>query len=104
MRPSVPFCASPTVLAAKRTESHSRSRGNRPQLFLRWSLTIMSRRRALPAPPASQRKPPRMQPIPVLQLFHWHEKGTSHRPPSAEQEILKRYGLHSTHLSRSNPI
>lgn len=64
-----------------------------PQFFLRWGLTFMSRRRALPAPPASQRKPPRMQPIPVLQLFHRHEKWTSHQPPSAERKILKCYGL-----------
>ena len=50
-----------------------------PQLFLRWSLTVMSRRRAVPAPSASQRQPPRMQPVPVPQLLHWHEKRTSHR-------------------------
>jgi hypothetical protein len=37
-----------------------------PQLFLRWGLTLMPRRRALPTPPASQRKPAGMQPRPVL--------------------------------------
>ena len=36
------------------------------QLVLRWSLTIMPRRGAVPAPPASQRKPPRMEPGPIL--------------------------------------
>jgi hypothetical protein len=50
-----------------------------PQLFLRWSFSFMSWRRAVPAPPASQRKPPRMQPIPVLQLLYRHEKRTSHQ-------------------------
>src|SRR5258706_660311 len=37
-----------------------------PQFFLRRRLTLMPRRRAVAAPPASQRKPTRMQPDPVL--------------------------------------
>src|SRR5580704_700876 len=61
----------------------------------------MSRRRAVPAPPASQRKPPRMQPSPVLQSLHRHEKRTSHQPPSAEHEMGT---AHSTHDANCNPM
>jgi len=63
-----------------------------PQLILRWGLTLMFRRRALSAPPASQRKPPCMQPSPVLQLFYRQKKRTRHQPPLPE-EILKCEGL-----------
>jgi hypothetical protein len=37
-----------------------------PQFLLRWNLTLMSRRCALPAPSTSQRKPPGMPPGPIL--------------------------------------
>jgi hypothetical protein len=49
-----------------------------PQLFLRRSLALMSRRCTTPAPPAPQRKPPRMQPLPILQFLRRHKKWTSH--------------------------
>lgn len=54
-----------------------------PQLLLRRSLSLMPRRRALPAPSASQRKPRRMRPRPVSQPLNRHEKWTSHEIQSS---------------------
>src|SRR5271156_4041234 len=115
MHPSVLFCASPTALAAKRTESHSRSRGNRTQPSA--SPRLQNSRNSScdgvsPSYPGAEHCP--LHPHPngsrracsqfPFSNFSTGIKNGQATNPSAEHKILKCYGLHSTHLSPSNPI
>jgi hypothetical protein len=57
-----------------------------PQFVLRRNFTFMSRSSAGPAPPATKRKPTRMQESSTFQSLRRHEKRTSHTHPAQNKK------------------